>query len=77
MNDKQLVAAADGNCGIELGISGSELVITDKSGKGARVRSLGCREFMRYYRQKKPRPSSSTTGRALALPILRLFVQKK
>ena len=56
MDGKQLVAAADGNCGIELGIGGSELVITNKSGKGTRVRSLGSREFIRYYRQK-PRPS--------------------
>ncbi|CAD6338523.1 unnamed protein product [Miscanthus lutarioriparius] len=56
VDGKQLVAAADGNCGIELGIGGSELVITNKSGKGTRVRSLGSREFIRYYRQK-PRPS--------------------
>lgn len=68
VDGKQLVAADDGNCGVELGIGGSELVITSKSGKGTRVRSLGSREFVRYYRQK-PRPSSSTTGRALALPI--------
>ncbi|XP_066372770.1 cytoplasmic 60S subunit biogenesis factor REI1 homolog 1-like isoform X1 [Miscanthus floridulus] len=67
VDGKQLVAAADGNCGIELGIGGSELVITNKSGKGTRVRSLGSREFIRYYRQK-PRPSS-TTRRALALSM--------
>ena len=73
MDGKQLVAAADGNCGIELGIGGSELVITNKSGKGTRVRSLGSREFIRYYRQK-PRPSSSTTRRALALSLPSRYV---
>lgn len=67
-----MVAAADGNCGIELGIGGSELVITNKSGKGTRVRSLGSREFIRYYRQK-PRPSS-TTARALALSMPSRYV---
>ena len=68
-----MVAAADGNCGIELGIGGSELVITNKSGKGTRVRSLGSREFIRYYRQKL-RPSSSTTRRALALSLPSRYV---
>jgi pre-60S factor REI1 len=73
VDGKQLVAAADGNCGIELGIGGSELVITNKSEKGTRVRSLGSREFIRYYRQK-PRPSAAATGRALALPMASRYV---
>ncbi|KAF8658825.1 hypothetical protein HU200_059318 [Digitaria exilis] len=56
---RQLIAAADANSNIELGIGGSELVITTKNGKGTRVRTLGSREFTRYYRQK-PRPSAVT-----------------
>ncbi|CAN6173399.1 unnamed protein product [Urochloa humidicola] len=64
---KQLVAAADANNNIELGIGGSELVITTKSGKGTRVRTLGSREFIRYYRQK-PRPTA-VTNCALALSL--------
>ncbi|CAL4917735.1 unnamed protein product [Urochloa decumbens] len=65
--DKQLIAAADANSNIELGIGGSELVITNKTGKGTRVRTLGSREFIRYYRQK-PRPSA-VTNCALALSL--------
>ncbi|TKW22956.1 hypothetical protein SEVIR_4G262100v4 [Setaria viridis] len=65
---KQLVAADGVNNNIELGIGGSELVITTKSGKGTRVRTLGSREFTRYYRQK-PRPSAVTNcALALSLP---------
>ncbi|KAG2608187.1 cytoplasmic 60S subunit biogenesis factor REI1 homolog 1-like [Panicum virgatum] len=64
---KQLVAAGDVNNNIELGIGGSELVITNKTGKGTRVRALGSREFTRYYRQK-PRPSAVTKC-ALALSL--------
>lgn len=41
---------------IELGSGGSELVITHKTENGTLVRTLGSREFLRYYRQK-PRPS--------------------
>jgi pre-60S factor REI1 len=64
---KQLVAADDANSNFELGSGGSELVITNKSEKGTRVRTLGSREFIRYYRQK-PRPSVAT-DRALALSL--------
>lgn len=64
---KQLIAVDDLNNNIELGIGGSELVITNKSEKGTRVRTLGSREFMRYYRQK-PRPSVAP-DRALALSL--------
>jgi len=64
---KQLIAAGDVNNNIELGIGGSELVITNKTGKGTRVRTLGSREFTRYYRQK-PRPSAVTKC-ALALSL--------
>lgn len=64
---KQLIAVDDSNNNIELGTGGSELVITNKSDKGTRVRTLGSREFIRYYRQK-PRPSVAT-DRALALSL--------
>ncbi|CAN6200665.1 unnamed protein product [Urochloa humidicola] len=64
---KQLIAVADANNNIELGIGGSELVITNKTGKGTCVRTLGSREFIRYYRQK-PRPSA-VTNCALALSL--------
>ena len=64
---KQLVAADDANSNFELGSGGSELVITNKNEKGTRVRTLGSREFIRYYRQK-PRPSVAT-DRALALSL--------
>ncbi|EEC81236.1 hypothetical protein OsI_24290 [Oryza sativa Indica Group] len=63
---KELVAADDKD-NIELGSGGAELVITNKSEKGTRVRTLGSREFIRYYRQK-PRPSVAT-DRALALSL--------
>ncbi|XP_040380673.1 cytoplasmic 60S subunit biogenesis factor REI1 homolog 1 [Oryza brachyantha] len=64
---KELVAADDRDNNIELGSGGAELVITNKSEKGTRVRTLGSREFIRYYRQK-PRPSVAT-DRALALSL--------
>ncbi|KAJ1260594.1 hypothetical protein BS78_10G244400 [Paspalum vaginatum] len=64
---RQLISADDGNSNIDLGIGGSELVITTKSSKGTRVRSLGSRKFTRYYRQK-PRPSV-VSGRAPALSM--------
>ncbi|GLT58317.1 hypothetical protein SLA2020_312190 [Shorea laevis] len=51
---KQLVAAGDMG-DVELG-SGSELVITRRSDGGISTKTLGSREFLRYYRQK-PRPS--------------------
>ncbi|XP_077238333.1 zinc finger protein 622 [Tasmannia lanceolata] len=56
VDGKQLVAADDMTNMIELGSGGSELVITRKTDNGVSIRSLGSREFMRYYRQK-PRPS--------------------
>jgi pre-60S factor REI1 len=64
---KQLIPAGDNNSNIELGSGGSELVITNKGEKGTRVRALGSREFICYYRQK-PRPSVPT-DRALALSL--------
>lgn len=61
---KQLIMADDASSLIELG-SGSELVITRKTENGQSTKTLGSREFLRYYRQK-PRPS---TERDLAVAI--------
>lgn len=41
---------------VELGIGGAELIITRRSDEGISTKSLGSREYLRYYRQK-PRPS--------------------
>ncbi|KAJ7966061.1 cytoplasmic 60S subunit biogenesis factor REI1-like 1-like [Quillaja saponaria] len=51
----QLVASGDVANDVELG-SGSELIITKRSDNGLSTRTLGSREYLRYYRQK-PRPS--------------------
>ncbi|KAK2399128.1 cytoplasmic 60S subunit biogenesis factor REI1 protein [Trifolium repens] len=52
---KQLVVSGDADNNIELS-DGSELVITKLSGNKKSTRTLGSREYLRYYRQK-PRPS--------------------
>ncbi|WOK92110.1 cytoplasmic 60S subunit biogenesis factor [Canna indica] len=64
---KQLVASDDMNSSVELGSGGSELIITQKTENRILVRTLGSREFLRYYRQK-PRPSP-TRDIALALSL--------
>ncbi|XP_050264779.1 cytoplasmic 60S subunit biogenesis factor REI1 homolog 1 isoform X3 [Quercus robur] len=53
---KQLVAAGDMDNNVEFGSGGSELIITRRSDEGKSTKTLGSREYMRYYRQK-PRPS--------------------
>jgi pre-60S factor REI1 len=53
---KQLVASSDVENNVELGIGGAELIITRRSDEGISTKSLGSREYLRYYRQK-PRPS--------------------
>ncbi|KAG8487442.1 hypothetical protein CXB51_016234 [Gossypium anomalum] len=52
---KQLVAVGDKDSTVELG-GGSELIITRKSDEGIMSKTLGSREYSRYYRQS-PRPS--------------------
>ncbi|KAH1132019.1 hypothetical protein J1N35_003397 [Gossypium stocksii] len=52
---KQLVAVCDKDSNVELG-GGSELIITRKSDEGIMSKTLGSREYLRYYRQS-PRPS--------------------
>lgn len=56
---KQLVVSTEADNNIELG-GGAELIITKKSGDRKSTRTLGSREFLRYYRQK-PRPSPVNT----------------
>ncbi|KAK9983979.1 hypothetical protein SO802_033504 [Lithocarpus litseifolius] len=53
---KQLVAAGEMDNNVEFGSGGSELIITRRSDEGKSTKTLGSREYMRYYRQK-PRPS--------------------
>ncbi|KAI4337412.1 hypothetical protein L6164_015834 [Bauhinia variegata] len=55
---KQLVASGDMANNVELGSGGSEIIITMKSDDGILTKTLGSREYLRYYRQK-PRPSPS------------------
>ncbi|CAM8970108.1 unnamed protein product [Rhodiola kirilowii] len=57
MDGAQLVATDDVNNDIELGSGGSELIITKRDKDTVSTKTLGSREFMRYYRQK-PRPSN-------------------
>lgn len=57
---KQLVASGDVANNIELGSGGSELIISRRSNDGISTRTLGSREFLRYYRQK-PRPSPANS----------------
>ncbi|KAA3457760.1 zinc finger protein 622-like protein [Gossypium australe] len=52
---KQLVAVGDKDSTVELG-GGSELIITRKSDERIMSKTLGCREYSRYYCQS-PRPS--------------------
>ncbi|RZB80150.1 Cytoplasmic 60S subunit biogenesis factor REI1-like 1 [Glycine soja] len=62
---KQLVASCDASNNVELA-GGSELIITTKSGDRSSTKTLGSREFLRYYRQK-PRPSLANMAITAAL----------
>lgn len=53
---KQLVSSGDFNNNVELGSGGSELIITTRTDDRLSVKSIGSREFLRYYRQK-PKPT--------------------
>lgn len=57
MDGAQLVATDDVNSDVELGSGGSEIIITKRYKDYVSSKTLGSREFMRYYRQK-PHPSS-------------------
>ncbi|PHU01526.1 hypothetical protein BC332_31313 [Capsicum chinense] len=49
---KQIVLSDDTGNSVALGSGGSELIITTRRNDGVSVRTLGSREFLRYYRQK-------------------------
>ncbi|GMY17737.1 cytoplasmic 60S subunit biogenesis factor REI1 homolog 1 [Fagus crenata] len=53
---KQLIASGDMDNNVELGSGSSELIITRRSDERISTKTLGSREYLRYYRQK-PRPS--------------------
>ncbi|KAG6511044.1 hypothetical protein ZIOFF_029093 [Zingiber officinale] len=63
----QLMSVENMENSVELGSGGAELIIKQKTETGVLVRTLGSREFLRYYRQK-PRPSP-TREIALALSL--------
>ncbi|CAN6583519.1 unnamed protein product [Malus baccata var. baccata] len=56
---KQLVVSGDMANSVELGSGGSELIITRRSDDGISSKTLGSREYLRYYRQKlRPSPAN-------------------
>ncbi|XP_008219929.1 PREDICTED: cytoplasmic 60S subunit biogenesis factor REI1 homolog 1 [Prunus mume] len=58
---KQLVVSGDMANSVELGSGGSELIITRRSDDGTSTKTLGSREYLRYYRQKlRPSPTNGT-----------------
>ncbi|KAL1210443.1 Cytoplasmic 60S subunit biogenesis factor REI1-like protein 1 [Cardamine amara subsp. amara] len=60
----QIVVSGETDNTVEL-VGGSELVITGRSENTTTSRTLGSREFMRYYRQK-PRPTSQDSNHIVA-----------
>lgn len=56
VDGKHLVASGDMANTVEFGSGGSELIITTRSGSKISSKTLGSREYLRYYRQK-PHPS--------------------
>ncbi len=58
---KQLTTSGDMANTVELGSGGSELIITTSSDNKISSKTLGSREFLRYYRQK-PHPSPANSG---------------
>ncbi|CAN8326775.1 unnamed protein product [Cochlearia groenlandica] len=59
----QIIVSGETESTVEL-VGGSELVITDRSEKATTSRTLGSREFMRFYRQK-PRPTSQNSNQII------------
>ncbi|GAA0146761.1 RNA metabolism protein [Lithospermum erythrorhizon] len=57
VDGSQLVATNDIQNDVELGSGGSELIIRSRTTDGVSIKTLGSREFLRYYRQK-PRPTA-------------------
>ncbi|KAG7037547.1 Cytoplasmic 60S subunit biogenesis factor REI1-like 1 [Cucurbita argyrosperma subsp. argyrosperma] len=52
----QLVASGDGANSVQLGSGGAELILAQRTTDRQSTKTLGSRQFIRYYRQK-PRPS--------------------
>ena len=71
-DEKQLVASDDMRNMVELGSGGSELIITRSTKSGTSTKTIGSREYLRYYRQK-PRPSP-TNGYAITASSTSRFV---
>lgn len=61
---KQIVVAGETDNTLEL-VGGSELLITENSENTKTSKTLGSREFMRYYRQK-PRPTSQNSSQIIS-----------
>ncbi|CAH8274714.1 unnamed protein product [Arabidopsis lyrata] len=61
---KQIVVAGETDNTVEL-VGGSELLITENSENTKTSKTLGSREFMRYYRQK-PHPTSQNSSQIMS-----------
>lgn len=71
----QLVASGDGDNSVELGSGGAELILVQRTSERQTTKTLGSRQFLRYYRQK-PRPSpanDSAITAALAARYVMIF----
>ena len=69
---KQLVVSGEMANSVELGSGGSELIITRRSDDGISSKTLGSREYLRYYRQKlRPSPAN---GAAITAALASRFV---
>lgn len=71
-NGKELVTSDDTSNGVELGSGGAELIIKKRTDDGVSTKTLGSREFLRYYRQKL-RPTR-TNDIALSAALASRFV---
>lgn len=64
--ENQMVVAGESANTVEL-FGGSELVITKRGENKVMSRTLGSREFMRYYKQKPPPSSQKRIVNSLAM----------
>lgn len=64
--DNQMVVSGESDNTVEL-FGGSELVITKRTENKVTSRTLGSREFMRYYKQKPPPSSQKNIVNSLAM----------
>lgn len=63
---KQLITANDGANSVEFGSGGCELIIKSRTDKGVSAKTLGSREFLRYYKQKPAPAAANNMAIALA-----------